>query len=885
MSSITNEPALLHSGWLRRKGEGILPFQRQWSRQSYSLRADGRLELRGVGGGSSLASAFVSLHGATVTVIAKDKRDDYFEILSADGRTTTRLQADSTFALLEFVDALERANRRGMLRGVVVDRGLLAGRERELRAIASPLTTPAQPPAPNKERSASVSSVIANLRFDSRDFDEDDESDDEDLPLSTAPLPISKTARPPAPPRSTKPPPRGAIEPTDKPPIGTPPASPPASPTATLLSPQTQRSASPPQRPASVVAPVQLLPAISQRQGRSPKDSGPAPALSATSLQTPLVLAATPAQQRLPAVTPSVDAVPASASRRGTPTAAEIVSPLSFFVNSSSPVATSSSPVAAPTFIFSPSASGLSASALSPSPRLAYSRVVSPPASAVASGRPPPQCGPAPSVVALRSPLLSTANLASNNSPPSDGFASSPGTPRTQTASADTHGNYWLSPDGPSPIGAFLLSAVPSHPRPIVTPLTTAPPRFKLSPDAIAVCAVVDDAANDWGDGIASEVSGTAEGGFVELEREFVLPSEAGDKSATGDAEAGAVPVASLGVFLSPAAICVMPPPPRSPQLTPQSALTPSFILPVRAALNLFTSPAADVQERKISTLLPLPLPSSVTTTPVRTRTGSSSLPVVDAIYSLDEFEVMFFGLEELAALWVDEGGLTAAEALPPLMPPVVVSLPLRHILTPPPVYFMSSRSTASPSRVRRAPVFAPPHLAASPVSARVVHALVTYHNVSAPAPPPPAASPVPSLSASMVERAHASLVSNAASTWRGGELLRVLAARSRLISPPPLIRQQSSKTTLQINLQPPLPTLPPPRTVSVGAVTAKRFFFAREAGIRPARSASARPGVPLRSSIGKVGPSSAMRKERAAAIESAAIATAFAAGTGLRGF
>ena len=130
----------VHSGYLWRKGDGVLPFQRSWSRYPFVLTPRGMLELRSASGAVSHS---IPLTHATIRAIVHAKHADCFEISRAGASgaapTATRLRAPSSLALLEFFDRVARA----AFDGTIIDRGALAGREAALRAAASPLMTPA----------------------------------------------------------------------------------------------------------------------------------------------------------------------------------------------------------------------------------------------------------------------------------------------------------------------------------------------------------------------------------------------------------------------------------------------------------------------------------------------------------------------------------------------------------------------------------------------------------------------------------------------------------------------------------------------------------------------------------------------------------------------
>ena len=656
-SQSTSPP--LHTGWLKRKGEGLLPFQRQWSRYSYILRVDGRLELRSSSStAAALALLIISLHGATITVINNNKHPDYFEITTTSDSKIVRLQADSSFALLEFVDAVERARRHGILRNVIVKRGSLAVRERELRAIASPLTTPA-PIRLSARMSTSeeiggnaTTNVVSAIQFNDNDS-VDDEEETAALPsiALTSTLLSSSSVGHAAKPPPVPPPPRVTVN---------------KSKSLTPTSPQSPLSS-----PSSTISSIHVNVASPPSSSSQP----PTPNHHTASLLTPQH--------------------PQTAS----PLTRAAINPLS--------VATD-----IPATHFSPNASGLSVSS-SPSLSLVHSRVVSPPfvpVTHISSLEGTDALSQRP-IHFSDTPTSSGRTVQAHMQTPSLWLSPDASSPIGDSLFIPNSGGGHSLPNNNNNETPSVASTTP--PRFLLSP----PPVIE---DAVADWGggddVGDDASsiqrNDFDDGICLPLDNEdilISNDETDLTIKVPFTSASDSASESPDLQSQLLlkdPVVDMNVHQQQVAepfegfldMNV-----RQQQVAEpfEGFVTLPPLSPAIAALNYSNSPPSVSAAVGHARLIPLPL--SVSVTPLlHTRTPSPSLPIVNDVYSLNELEDMFFSLDEFAALW-DEGTSTVEADFeggvktPIFVPSTAVSI------RPSPTYVMLSK--------QQPPLSSPPSL------------------------------------------------------------------------------------------------------------------------------------------------------------------------------
>jgi hypothetical protein len=251
-------------------------------------------------------------------------------------------------------------------------------------------------------------------------------------------------------------------------------------------------------------------------------------------------------------------------------------------------------------------------------------------------------------------------------------------------------------------------------------------------------------------------------------------------------------------VFVQPVAV------PASPALAPAQAHLEFLPSPMVGRIRDTTRPIAK---------LPL-LPISGPVTPARLT------PTME-VYTLDEFERLIFTLDDLESLWEQEA---AALEEPALMLESSV---------------LTTARVPSPRRLAQSPVYSRPPLI-------------------------PKASPTSRTGGNSpnVQRAHSLLMRSAAAEWRGGDILRELAARPSLISPPPtkkMVEEREQRPLFQ-------------RASSVSASAAKRAWHvsAPHTAHGPSRrsaSVTVRGGADrISRRRASIEPSLAMQRERATA-------------------
>lgn len=130
-----------HEGWLRKKGDGPLPFQRSWNR--FWFRLEGAQLLYSDDQRSRHPKGEIDLNGAFISVANHSKYENYFQITTSPalGSKTFAFTAPSPLSLFEWVSKFERAGSKGEIRGLRINKGPLLEQE-NLRHLASPLQSP-----------------------------------------------------------------------------------------------------------------------------------------------------------------------------------------------------------------------------------------------------------------------------------------------------------------------------------------------------------------------------------------------------------------------------------------------------------------------------------------------------------------------------------------------------------------------------------------------------------------------------------------------------------------------------------------------------------------------------------------------------------------------